>query len=259
MAGSTVSMNEDTDRLFEVRLGPSPGPGAWSLRVLPLEPWTEQQRDAWLATIAEAFLDLAAVGGLCGAQGDPLAESFTEGVEIVAIDDAIEWRFVAPGVDTGCASLLLNLCDWAALHVAPAALVEVRGEGLKSGAEPSMRPLPERASRLGFVVEESGQTGESLIVHTEFKRDLRATDIDRISHLLLPWYTALLRGGFAHPALATGASEVRLAAPPLVIVGDLWCADFEVFTARYNAVDVYLNCLARVNHTICGIHCVSIE
>jgi len=45
----------------------------------------------------------------------------------------------------------------------------------------------------------------------------------------------------------------------LVIVGDLWCADFEVFTARYNAVDVYLNCLERVNHTICGIRCVSIE
>lgn len=260
MAGLIASIREeDTERLFEARLGPDQHPGHWTLRVRQLEPWTEEQRDAWVAHIQDSFVHLAVVAGLRGGETDPRAPVFGGDVEMWEVDDWIEWRFGAIDIDPGSVTLLLNICEWGTFRIAPAVEVEVLAYGLSTGPEQPERPMPRRLSRLSFVTEEPGQTGEGLSIQIQLGRLPSGADVTRISHLLKPWYTALLRWGFALPALPTGMSEVRAASPPLVVAEDLWCYDFEVFAARYEAIDVLLNCLEWIHRSICPVKSVAIE
>ena len=259
MAGSIGSTNEDADRLFATLIGPSLCPSEWLLRVHPLAPWTDRQRAEWLGLIAEGFIRLAAVGGLCGERGSPTAMGFAGDVDVYDVDGAMEWQFGRLAVDPGAASLLLNLCDWGALHIAPAAAVEVLGHALPAGPEPQDRPLPRRTARLSFALDESGPAGEDAAIQAEFVREPNSAEAEQIRRLLRPWYNALLRWGFALPSLPTGSSEVLPADPPLLVVGELWCYRFERFVARHEAIEVFLNCLERIHHVVCPVRCVAIE
>jgi hypothetical protein len=251
-------MTEDTERVFEVRIGSSPRTNEWILSVLPLDPWTDAQRRDWMTLIQDAFIHLAVVGGLCGQYGNPLAEAFGGEVEVWEVDDCVEWRFGELSVDPASVSLLLNLCEWATLNIAPAVMVEVLVP-FSLTDEPEDRPLPQRCARLSFPVEETGQGGEGLSIQFESVDRLTGPHVSLISGLLQPWQTALFREGFALPTLPAGESEVRPSDPPIVVVDDLWSWNFEVFSARYEAVDVFLNCLERVHHTICRIKTVAVE
>lgn len=252
-------MTDAAERLFDVRLGPSvPGAG-WLLRVQRGDPWTDDERTRWLELLRDGFVHLAAVGGLCGRDGDPLAPAFGGDVEIWEDDGWIEWRLGWMSVDAASASLLLNLCDWATLEIAPALAVEVLAPGLRAGAEPPDRPLPGRATRLGFAVDEGEASGEGISIQVECAETLTGRHVGQMSHLVQPWLTAVFRGGFALPTLPVGDSEVRPADPPIVVVDDLYCWNFELFAARYEAVDVLLNCLERVHRTVCPIRRVTVE
>ena len=121
------------------------------------------------------------------------------------------------------------------------------------------RPLPERCARLSFPVEEAGHGGEGLSIQVELVEKLTGPHVSVISGLLRPWQTAVLREGFALTTLPAGESEVRPADPPMVIVDDQWSMNFDVFFARYEAVDVFLNCLERIHHTVCRVKTVAIE
>jgi len=251
-------MTEDTERVFAVRLGFNPQLNAWTLRVLPLEAWTDDQRADWVALVQDAFIHLAVVGGLCGQHGDPSASAFAGEVEVWEVDDCVEWRFGVLRIDPASVSLLLNLCEWATLNIAPAVMVEVLVPfPLTDEAED--RPLPQRCARLSFPVEEAGQEGERLSIQIELVEKLTGPHVSLISGLVRPWQLAVLREGFALTTLPAGESEVRLADPPMVIVDDQWSMNFEVFFARYEAVDVFLNCLERIHQTVCRVKTVSIE
>ncbi|WP_143177277.1 hypothetical protein [Cystobacter ferrugineus] len=212
-----------------------------------------------MALIQDGFIHLAVVGGLCGERGSPLAPGFSGDVELWEVDDWIEWRFGVLDIDSRSASLLLNLCEWGAFNIAPALQVEVQAEGLTLAEEPAGRPLPQRASQLSFEVDERDQRDVYSSIQVEFVHKLSGAQIIQISHLLQPWHTALFRWGFSLPALAPGSSVVRPEDPPIVIAGDLWCWNFETFTARYEAFDVFLNCLERIHHTLCPVRAVAID
>ena len=259
MAGSIALTSDSTERLFGVRLGSHPRPGEWTLRVRPLEPWTEHERARWAELIQDGFIHLAAVGGLCGEQGSPLAPGFSGDVELWEVDDWLEWRFGVLAIDSKSASLLLNLCEWGTFNIAPASQVEVQAEGLTLAEEPAGRPLPQRAPRLSFAVDERDQRDLYSSIQVEFFHTLSGAQINQILHILKPWYSALLRWGFAFPVLAPGLSVVRPDDPPIVIADDLWCWNFETFTARYEAFDVFLNCLERIHNTLCRVKAVTID
>lgn len=259
MTGSTDSIGDDTSRLFEVRLGPHPSAGEWVLRVHQLDPWTEHQREGWMDLIQQSFTSLASAGGLCGQQGHPLAPALVGHVEWREVDDWMEWRFGVLAIDPRSASLLLNLCEWGTFNIAPISEVELLIGGLSLAQEPPDRPLPQRAARLSFALQENVRDGQYSSIEVEFARRLTEPDIQQISHDLRPWHHALFRWGFALSNLAPGASEVRLDQPPVVIVDDLWCWNFEMFVARDEAIDVLLNCLERIHHTICPVKTVAVE
>ncbi|MBK9259439.1 MAG: hypothetical protein IPM54_06330 [Polyangiaceae bacterium] len=254
-----LTAEAERGRLFDVRFGPEPLAGQWTLRVRQIDMWTQEQRDAWVAHIQGAFVHLAVVSGLSGGTADPRVSVFREDLEVWEVGDWLEWRFRGMNIDLGAASLLLNLCEWATFNIAPAVEVEVLAWGLAFGPEPANRPLPRRRARLSFPTVEQGQVGRELSIQVEFARRLDGNDVARVSRFLQPWYTALVRWGFALPNFGTGMSDVHPCSPPLVVVEDLYCYDFDVFTARYEAVDVMLNCLDWIHHSVCPVRAVAIE
>jgi hypothetical protein len=224
-----------------------------------LDSWNESEQGQWLALIEGAFINLATVGGICGADGNPELSGSADTVETEFGDEHIEWHFGQMSIDSGAISLLANLCEWGAMRIAPATTIEIVPGRYTMNAEPTERPLPEQLRVASFAVELHEQENESIQLQAQFHSALTAKHISQINHLLKPWHHAVFSGGFALTQLPIEQSEVRLGDPPLTIVDNLWCWNFEKYLARPESTNVLVNILERVHRTVCPISLLTAE
>jgi hypothetical protein len=188
-----------------------------------------------------------------------LVNAFNGDVEVWDLDGALEWRLGVLRVDDASSTLILNLCEWATLNVGPAATVVLQAPNGDFTLESKGRTLPGRYLELGFPVEETDVSGPGLSIQVEFESKLDGISVGSISRMLMPWLSSLVQGGFAPLDLPAWQSEVRPATPPIIVIDNLWCWRFDKFNARYEAVDVFLNCLERVHCSTLRINSVVVE
>ena len=243
-------MNNECERDFLLEIGPPSSAGEWLLRVAALEEFSDEEQERWMQLIEEAFINLATVGGLCGLEGNPESSGAAEVVEVQAGTAELEWKLGKMAIDSCSVSLLANLCEWAAYEIAPISLVQIIPGSNDQRLESADRPLPRQSKHLSFDIELAEFENDALQLQVEFETPLSGKQISHISHLLKPWHCAVFSRGFALTHLPIELCEVRAGDPPLTIVDNLWCWNFDMFVARKEAVHVLANILERIHRQV---------